>query len=152
MSYANIWNSHPTNSEPGYRSWMVVGLIVYGVDLLLGLNFLVMMWKKKRLRGFGFCLQSETQNKTPERTRKIQLKKLYSAMEENDSRRRHLDAVQRQVTTVYRNEEISVTNIWYLHGCRHSVPDGRSVPDGLMRLTDVMVDGKIVVPAGCRNG
>lgn len=60
---------------------MVVGLIVYGVDLLLGLNFLVMMWKKKRLRGFGFCLQSETQNKIPERTRKIQLKKLYSAME-----------------------------------------------------------------------
>lgn len=44
---------------------MVVGLIVYGVDLLLGLNFLVMMWKKKRLRGFGFCLQSETQNKIP---------------------------------------------------------------------------------------
>ncbi|XP_026427593.1 uncharacterized protein LOC113323489 [Papaver somniferum] len=65
---------------------------------------------------------------------------------ENDSRRRHLDAVQRQVTTVCRNEEISVTNVWYLHGCRHSVPDG------LMRLTDVMVDGKIVVPAGCRNG
>ncbi|RZC72170.1 hypothetical protein C5167_035368 [Papaver somniferum] len=30
----------------------------------------------------------------------------------------------------------------YLHGCRHSLPDG------LMRVADVMVDGEIVVAAG----
>ncbi|KAI3906224.1 hypothetical protein MKW98_021757, partial [Papaver atlanticum] len=45
------------------------------------------------------------------REKKLTLSSLRNMfIQENDSRRRHLDAMERQVTTVYRNEESSVTN------------------------------------------
>ncbi|RZC84821.1 hypothetical protein C5167_047610 [Papaver somniferum] len=99
--------------------------------------------EEEKVTGFWilFTIRDSKQNSREDKENSVE-----EAVFCHRSRRRHLDAVQRQVTTVCRNEEISVTNVWYLHGCRHSVPDG------LMRLTDVMVDGKIVVPAGCRNG